>query len=180
MKIESLRDLYVEQLQGLYDAELQQIKALPKMAKAASAEDLRVAFEDHLTKTIEHAHRVEIIFEQMGGKARERKCVAMECLVKEASAVIDENIGGALKDAALIAAAQQVEHYEIAGYGCVRTHATVLGEDVAAAFLDQTLEEEEEADRRLNGIAERLHPDIPKGRDQSEGRTVSRRSMSVA
>jgi ferritin-like metal-binding protein YciE len=180
MKIESLRDLYAEQLQGLYDAELQQIKALPKMAKAASLEDLRVAFEDHLTKTKEHAHRIEIIFEQMGEKARGRKCEAMECLLKEGDEVIQENMEGALKDAALIAAAQHVEHYEIAGYGCSRAHATILGEDVAAAFLAQTLEEEEEADRRLNGIAERLRPDIPRGRDQSEDRTVSPRSMSVA
>ena len=105
--------------------------------------------------------------------------MTVECLVKEGSAVIDENIEGALKDAALIAAAQQVEHYEIAGYGCVRAHATILGEDVAAVFLAQTFEEEEEANRRLNGIAKRLHHDISKGRDQSEDRTVSRRSMSV-
>jgi ferritin-like metal-binding protein YciE len=180
MKVESLRDLYAEQLQGLYDAEHQLIKALPKMAKAASSDELRAALENHLAETKEHAQRIEIIFEQMGRKARGRKCAAMESLVKEGSAAIDEDTEGALKDAALIAAAQRVEHYEIAGYGCVRAHATILGEDVAAAFLAQTLREEEEADRKLHDIAKGLNLEIPRERDQSEGPAVRRGSMSVA
>jgi ferritin-like metal-binding protein YciE len=180
MKVESLRDLYVEQLQGLYNAEQQLIKALPKMAKAASSEELRVAFEEHLVKTREHAQRIELIFEQMKEKARGKKCKAMESLIKEGGDVILESLQDALKDAALISAAQRVEHYEIAGYGCVRTHATILGDDVAAAFLAQTLAEEEEADRTLNAIAKRVNAEIPKERNQCEERSDSQGSMSIA
>ena len=179
MKIESLRELYMEQLQGLYDAEHQLIKALPKMAKAASSEDLRAAFEDHLAKTLEHAQRIETIFGQLGGKARGKKCKAMEGLVKEGGEVIEENMEEGLKDAALIAAAQRVEHYEIAGYGCVRAHATILGDDVAAAFLAQTLEEEEQADKTLSAIAKRLNLEVPRERGQSDEHVAGPRSMSA-
>jgi ferritin-like metal-binding protein YciE len=156
MKIESLRDLYLEQLQDLYNAEQQLIKALPKMAKAASSEELKAAFEEHLEKTRGHAQRIETICEGMGEKASGKKCKAMEGLVKEGGEVIDEDMVEGIKDAALIAAAQRVEHYEIAGYGCVRAYATKLGDRSAASLLEQTLDEEKEADETLNGIAEEI------------------------
>jgi ferritin-like metal-binding protein YciE len=144
MKIESLRELYLEQLQDLYNAELQLIKALPKMAKAASSAELVSAFEEHLEKTRGHAQRIESICEQMGEKASGKKCKAMEGLVKEGGEVIEEDMTESLKDAALI------------GYGCVRAYATKLGDDAAAELLGQTLDEEKEADETLNGIAEQL------------------------
>jgi|SRR5437879_3086517 len=157
MKVNSLRDLYVEQLKDLYDAENQIIKALPKMAETANSEDLRSAFEEHLEKTRGHAQRIERIFEEMGEKAKSQKCKGMEGLIKEGSEVIEEDMDEDVKDAALIAAAQRVEHYEIAGYGTVRTYATLLGERDAAALLEQTLEEEKEADQTLNDIAEHIN-----------------------
>ena len=161
MKIESLRDLYIDQLQDLYNAEQQLIKALPKMAKVASSEELRAAFEDHLGQTRQHAQRIETIFEQMGEKTSGKKCKAMEGLVKEGSEVMEEDMAEGIKDAAIIAAAQRVEHYEIAGYGCVRAYATRLGDDDAASLLGQTLEEEKQADELLNGIAEQLNMEVP-------------------
>ena len=172
MKLESLRDLYVEQLKDLYNAEQQLIKALPKMAKAASSEELKAAFEDHLGQTRQHAQRIETIFEQMGEKAKGKKCKAMEGLVEEGGEVIKEDMDEGIKDAALIAAAQRVEHYEIAGYGCVRAYATRLREDDAASLLSQTLQEEKEADEALNEIAEALNIELPQESGQSEKRTV--------
>src|ERR1700686_685773 len=172
MKIESLRDLYAEQLKDLYNAEQQLIKALPKMAKAASSEELRAAFKSHLEETRQHAQRIETIFERMGEKARGKKCKAMEGLVAEGGEVIEEDMENSIKDAALIAAAQRVEHYEIAGYGCGRAYATKLGEDDAATLLSQTLEEEKEADEALNDIAEELNIEVPQESGQSGKRTV--------
>ena len=172
MKVESWRDLYFEQLKVLYNAEHQLIKALPKMAKAASSEGLLAAFTEHLGKTREHAQRIETIFEQLGEKAQGKKCKAMEGLVKEGGEVIEEDMADEIKDAALIAAAQRVEHYEIAGYGCVRTYATILGDAGAASLLAQTLEEEKEADEGLNGIAEQLNLEVPRKPGQSEKRTA--------
>jgi ferritin-like metal-binding protein YciE len=172
MKVESLRDLYVEQLNDLYNAEQQLIKAIPKMAKAASSEELKAAFEDHLGKTRQHAQRIETIFEQMGEKVGGKKCKAMEGLVEEGGEVIKEDMEDGIKDAALIAAAQRVEHYEIAGYGCVRAYATKLGDEDAATLLSQTLDEEKEADETLNDIAEELNLEVPQESARSEKRTV--------
>jgi ferritin-like metal-binding protein YciE len=183
MKTESLRDLYREQLKDLYNAEQQLIKALPKMVKAASSEQLRGAFEEHLEKTKGHAERIATIFEQMGEKVEGKKCKAMEGLIKEGGEVIEEDMTEALKDAALIAAAQRVEHYEIAGYGCVRTYATILGDQEAADLLRQTLDEEKEADELLNGIAEQLNWEVPAEARQSEkpvGKASNRKSKSAA
>jgi ferritin-like metal-binding protein YciE len=171
MKVESLRDLYVEQLQDLYNAEQQLIKALPKMAKASSSEELRAAFEDHLGQTRQHAQRIETIFEQMGEKVAGKKCKGMEGLVKEGSEVLEEDMEDGIKDAAIIAAAQRVEHYEIAGYGCVHAYAERLGEEKAASLLEQTLEEEKQADELLNGIAEELNMEVPQESTQSQKRT---------
>jgi len=170
MKVESLRDLYLEQLRDLYNSEQQLIKALPKMAKASSSEELRAAFEDHLGQTRQHAQRLETIFEQMGEKTSGKKCKGMEGLVKEGSETIREQMEDSVKDAAIIAAAQRVEHYEIAGYGCVHAYATRLGDDDAASLLAETLEEEKKADQLLNGIAEQLNMDIPAESVQSEKR----------
>lgn len=183
MKAESLQDLYLEQLKDLYDAENQLIKALPKMAKAASSAELRNAFEEHLEQTKEHARRIETIFEGMGEKAKGQKCEAMEGLVKEGSEVIDKDMGEGVKDAALIAAAQRVEHYEMAGYGCVRTYANLLGDNEAADLLEQTLQEEKEADELLGGIAEQINVAIPQGRNGNAKRTGNasgRRSRPAA
>jgi ferritin-like metal-binding protein YciE len=171
MKIESLRDLYVDQLKDLYNAEQQLIKALPKMAKASTSEELRAAFEDHLGQTRQHAQRIETIFEQMGEKAAGKKCKAMEGLVKEGSEVMEEDMEDGIKDAAIIAAAQRVEHYEIAGYGCVKAYATRLGDENAASLLEQTLQEEKQADELLNGIAEQLNLEVPQESEQSEKKT---------
>jgi len=183
MKIESLRDLYLEQLQDLYNAEQQLIKALPKMVKAASSEDLKAAFEEHLEKTRGHAQRIETICQQMGENAKGKKCKAMEGLVKEGGEVIEEDMEDEIKDAALIAAAQRVEHYEIAGYGCVHAYATRLGYEDAAELLSQTLEEEKEADEALNGIAEALNLEVDKEKMESGKRatkTSTARSKSAA
>jgi ferritin-like metal-binding protein YciE len=181
MKVESLRDLYLEQLQDLYNAEQQLIKALPKMAKAASSEELKAAFEEHLEKTREHARRIETICEQMGEKVSGKKCKAMEGLVKEGGEVIEEDMEDAIKDAALIAAAQRVEHYEIAGYGCVHAYAMKLGDENAANLLGETLDEEKEADRTLNDIAEQLDLEVGEAPIQSKkqtARTPGRRSAA--
>jgi len=179
VKANSLRDLYVEQLKDLYDAEHQLIKALPKLAEASSSDELRNAFEEHLDKTRQHAQRIEQIFEGMGQKAKAQKCKGMEGLVKEGSEVIkEEDIDGEVKDAALIAAAQRVEHYEIAGYGTVRTYANLLGENEAANLLQQTLDEEKEADQTLNEIAGQINVEAGHGEVEEEG--VARRTRSAA
>ena len=183
MKAESLHDLYLEQLRDLFDAENQLIKALPKMAKAASSSELQGAFEEHLEKTREHARRIETIFEAMGENAKGQKCKAMEGLIKEGGEVIAEDMDEGVKDAALIAAAQRVEHYEMAGYGCVRTYAGLLGDNEAANLLEQTLEEEKEADKVLGGIAEQVNVSIPQGQEQPAKRAATnsgRRSKSAA
>jgi ferritin-like metal-binding protein YciE len=182
MKVESLRDLYLEQLQDLYSAEQQLIKALPKMAKASSSEELRAAFEDHLGQTRQHAQRIETIFEQMGEKVGAKKCKGMEGLVKEGSEVMEEEMEDGIKDAAIIAAAQRVEHYEIAGYGCVHAYAERLGDDKAASLLEQTLEEEKQADELLNGIAEQLNMDVPQESERSQkkaGRTAGQKRSAA-
>jgi ferritin-like metal-binding protein YciE len=166
-KLESLRDLYLEQLSDLYNAEQQLIKALPKMAKAASSEELKAAFEDHFGKTRQHAQRIETIFELMGAKVQGKKCKAMEGLVEEGGEVIKEDMADNIKDSALIAAAQRVEHYEIAGYGCVWAYATKLGDTNAANLLGETLKEEKEADQTLSRIAEELNLPVRLEEDRS-------------
>jgi ferritin-like metal-binding protein YciE len=177
MTIESLRELYVEQLKDLYSAEQQLIKALPKMAKASSSEELKAAFEDHLNQTRQQAQRIETIFEQMDEKPTGKKCKAMEGLVKEGAEVIEEDMEDSLKDAALIAAAQRVEHYEIAGYGCVKAYATRLGDENAVTLLEQTLEEEKKADELLNGIAEELNLEVPQ--EESSGQSGKKTSKGA-
>jgi len=156
MKIESLRDLYVEQLHDLYSAETQLVEALPKMAKAASTPQLQNAFQEHLTQTKTHVQRIEQIFQKLGTKPKNQTCKGMEGLIKEGSEMIKMKGEPAAIDAGLIAAAQRVEHYEIAGYGCVHTYAQQLGEQQDAQLLQQTLDEEGQTDKKLTQLAEQL------------------------
>jgi ferritin-like metal-binding protein YciE len=180
VKSSSLKDLYVEQLQDLYSAENQLIKALPKMVEAASSDELRTSIEEHLEKTKQHAARLEKIFDRIGEDPKGKKCKGMEGLIKEASEVIeDDEMEEEVKDAAMIAAAQRVEHYEIAGYGCVRTYATLLGDREAAALLEQTLEEEKEADETLTEIAEQINVEAIEGGAEEEEEQVSSRRKTA-
>jgi len=156
MKIESLRDLYVEQLHDLYSAETQLVEALPKMAKAASHPQLQNAFQEHLTQTKTHVQRIEQIFQKLGSKPKAQTCKGMEGLIKEGTEMIKMRGEPAAIDAGLIAAAQRVEHYEIAGYGCVHTYAQQLGEQQDARLLQQTLDEEGQTDKKLSQLAEQL------------------------
>jgi ferritin-like metal-binding protein YciE len=182
--VESLNELFVEQLRDLYDAENQLIKALPKMAEGANSDELRQGFEEHLEQTKEHAQRIEQIFEQLGEKVKGKKCKAMEGLVKEGAETLEEDMNEEVKDAALIAAAQRVEHYEIAGYGTARTYANLLGEDEAASLLEQTLEEEKETDAKLTQLAEGINVAAEnKGVSENEGvkkqRTTTRKKSAA-
>lgn len=154
MKLESLQDLFVEELRDLYSAETQLLKALPKMEKAAHAPELKAAFQTHLTETQGQVARLEQIFQALGEKPTGKTCKAMEGLVAEGSEMISENAAPAVKDAGLIGAAQRVEHYEIAGYGTARTFAQHLKNDLAAGLLQQTLREEEATDKKLTTLAE--------------------------
>jgi ferritin-like metal-binding protein YciE len=153
MDIESLRDLYVDELKDLYSAEKQLVRALPKMAKNAANPELEEAFTNHLAETKTHVARLEKIFDSLDASPRGKKCVGMEGLIEEAKELLEEDAPEDVIDAGLISKAQHVEHYEIAGYGTVRTYAEVLGEDRHVELLQQTLEEEENADRLLSEIA---------------------------
>lgn len=150
-----VEELLADQLKDLYSAENQIIKALPKMAKNATNEQLRVAFERHLEETRNHAARLEQIGEEMGITMRGKKCKGMEGLLEEGKEVMGEFEDDVL-DAAMIGAAQKVEHYEIAAYGTARTHATMLGLTKVARLLQQTLDEEGRTDKKLTDLAERV------------------------
>ena len=152
---EGLQGVYVEQLQDLYSAEKQILKALPKMAKAATHTELRNAFVEHEKVTEKQVQRLEKLFADLGQKPGGHKCKGMEGLLEEGDETIEKHEGSAL-DAAMIASAQRVEHYEIAGYGCARTFANMLGLTDHARTLQETLDEEGETDHRLTAIAERV------------------------
>lgn len=155
MKLGSMEDLFVEELRDLYSAENQILKALPKMVKAAESEELRSAFESHLEETQGHVERLEKIMTRIGAKTRGAKCKAMEGLLEEGSDIVKaDSEEPAVKDAALIGAAQRVEHYEMAAYGCARTYAKMLGDEEAVSLLSQTLDEEKATDEKLSRIAE--------------------------
>ncbi|HUR57564.1 MAG TPA: ferritin-like domain-containing protein [Opitutaceae bacterium] len=156
-KISSPRDLLVEELKDLYSAENQLLKALPKMAKAATSEELREAFETHLQQTEEQVQRLEKIGKQLGESMKGKKCKAMAGLVEEGKEVMEEDAEDAMMDLALIGAAQKVEHYEIAGYGTARTLAELIGEDRIAKILQETLDEEGQTDKLLTEIAMELN-----------------------
>ncbi len=154
MKIKSLRDLFIHELRDLLSAEKQLTKALPKMAKAATNEELKESFETHLRQTEEQVERLEQIFEGLDVSSRGEKCAAMEGLILETQKIIKEEMPPEIRDAALIACAQRVEHYEIAAYGSARTFAEVLDADEAVDLLEETLEEEKETDVKLTELAE--------------------------
>lgn len=156
MKLDTLQKLYVEELRDVYNAENQLLKALPKMAKGASSEELRQGFEDHLEETREHVERLEEIFKALDEKPTGKTCKAMKGLIEEGSEILKEDGEDSVLDAGIIAAAQKIEHYEIATYGTLRTWANLLGEDEAAELLQQTLDEEGDTDKRLNELAEEI------------------------
>jgi ferritin-like metal-binding protein YciE len=154
MKLDTLQKLYTDELRDLYNAENQLLKALPKMAKAASSGDLKGAFEKHLEQTKGHVKRLEQVFEELDEKPKGKTCRAMKGLIEEGSEILEKDGEESVLDAGIIVAAQKVEHYEIAGYGSARTFAHLLGQDKAAELLQATLDEESETNELLNRLAE--------------------------
>ena len=155
---DSLRDLFLEEVKDIYDAEQRITKALPKMAQAAGSEELVSAFEDHLGETEEHVRRLVEVFEALDESPTKKTCKAMMGLLEEGQEIIDDDdLGPEVKDAALIAAAQKVEHYEMASYGCLRTWAELLDENEVVRLLQTTLDEEGAADKKLTAIAQSLN-----------------------
>lgn len=154
MADQGLKALYIDELKDLYSAENQLVKALPKMAKGAASEDLRKGFEEHLEQTKGHVQRLEQIFDSLGESPKGKKCKGMEGLIEEGSEVLKDRYEDSVLDAALIGAAQRVEHYEIAGYGTVRAIAEELGENEHVSLLTETLEEEKETDEKLTQLAQ--------------------------
>jgi ferritin-like metal-binding protein YciE len=157
MSVETIEDLFVEELKDLYSAEKQITKALPKMAKAASSEELRHAFESHLEETNGHVERLEQIFATLGKSGRGKTCDGMKGLLSEGAELIEEIDKGDVLDAGLISAAQRVEHYEMAGYGSVRAYAELLGNSEVADLLQETLGEEKAADQKLTKISKTVN-----------------------
>jgi len=153
MKLDTLKDLSIHELKDLYSAEKQIIVALPKMAKAATHEKLAAGFKEHLEETKEHAVRLEKILTSHGQTTRGPKCKGMEGVLKEGAEMIAEEADEEVRDAGLIAAAQRVEHYEMAGYGCARTYAELLGDKEGAKLLQTTLNEEGDTDKKLTKLA---------------------------
>jgi ferritin-like metal-binding protein YciE len=154
VKLNSLRDLYINELKDLYDGEQRIIKALPDMAEAANSADLRQAFEDHLSQTRNHVQRLERIFQELDESPKGQKCKGLQGIIDEGEDLMDEDAPASVCDAALIASAQRVEHYEIAAYGTARTYARHLGYETQAQLLNQTLQEEGETDKKLTSLAE--------------------------
>jgi ferritin-like metal-binding protein YciE len=186
MEMESLKELYVDELKDLYSAEKQLVKALPKMAKNATNPELQEAFTQHLEETEGHVERLEQIFEMLGERAGGKKCKGMEGLIEEAKELLEEDATEEVLDAGLISKAQHVEHYEIAGYGTVRTYAQQLGLDDQAELLQQTLDEESKANELLTQIAESsVNLEAELGSEEEEEQSTGRRgdrqvSRSVA
>ena len=156
MKIESMEDLFLEQIEDLYDAERRLVKALPKMAEASTSQTLRQAFQSHLIETEGQVSRLEKVFRILGKDPKSQTCDAMKGLVSEGEDIVSDIDASSLRDAGLIAAANRVEHYEIAAYGSARTFAQALGLTDAASLLEQTLQEEKKADQKLTDIAESM------------------------
>jgi ferritin-like metal-binding protein YciE len=157
MKLDSLQKLFVEELRDLYHAENQITKALPKMIKAATDPALKAGFQTHLKETEGHVRRLEEIFERLGESPKGKKCKAMEGILEEGEEMVKQKAEPAVHDAGLIAAAQRVEHYEIAGYGTVRTYARLLGDHESARLLQETLDEEGATDKKLTQLAEAIN-----------------------
>src|SRR5688572_7456715 len=186
MALETLHDLWVHELKDLYSAERQLVQALPKMAKAATSEELRTALENHLAETEEQANRIEQILESFGESPRGQKCAGMEGLIEEGKDFLKEDADPDVMDAGIIVAAQKVEHYEIATYGAVCEYARMMGHTEAVQLLEQTLEEEKNADKLLNqlaegginALAERDANREMEGEEEEGGKSTSRRGAS--
>lgn len=172
-----IRDLLIEEMQDQYDAEKQLVKALPKMAKAASNSELAQAFESHLAETKGHVQRLEQAFEMMGVKAKSKSCAAMKGLVTEGEEAIGEKLPSELQDSAIICAAQKVEHYEIAGYGTICAWASALGLDDVAELLQETLDEEKAADEKLSNVADEILVEAGASSGAPKTRTASTAGM---
>jgi len=167
MPMESMQDLYVHELKDLYNAEKQILQALPKMAAKANHGELRKAFEEHHTTTEEQVRRLETIFSDLGQSPSGKKCKGMEGLIEEGEELLEEEADPDVRDAALIGAAQRVEHYEIAGYGTARTYARQLGFNNHVELLQRTLDEEGQTDERLTKLAEsRINREAELGRER--------------
>ena len=173
MTNDALRELYIDELKDLYSAENQLVKALPKMAKAASSDELRAAFEEHLEQTKNQVQRLDQIFGMLDENAKGKKCVGMEGLIKEGAELMGEDYEDEVMDAGLIGAAQRVEHYEIAAYGTARTFAELLDEQEHVSLLQETLDEEKETDQKLTALSEELNLEATdKGEDEGEEESV--------
>jgi ferritin-like metal-binding protein YciE len=157
MKHSELRKLYIDELRDLYDAENRLVKALPRLAKASTSVELRAAIEEHLEQTRGHVDRLTEILDTLGEKPAGKKCAGMIGLIKEGGEIMEADFEGQVMDVAIISAAQRVEHYEIAAYGCIKTWAGLLDESDAGALLEKTLEEEKESDRKLTELSERVN-----------------------
>jgi ferritin-like metal-binding protein YciE len=167
---QTMRELLTEEMADIYNAEKQLVRALPKMARGATSDQLRMAFEQHLDETREQVRRIEQAFEALGQRPKSKKCDGMEGLIKEGEHMLEEDLDGAVLDAGLIAAAQKVEHYEIASYGTICTWAELLGETPALRFLKQNMSEEEATDRKLTELAKQINQEAQNqgGGDQEE------------
>lgn len=155
MQIDSLEKLFIDNLKDVYNAEKQILKALPRMAKAATNRELQTALNNHLRQTEKQVERLERVFKEFGKTPQGKKCAGMEGLIEEGKELLQEDVEEDVLDAGLIFASQKVEHYEIAAYGGLKTYARLLGNETAVRLLDETLKEEKEADRILTDIAER-------------------------
>jgi len=177
MELETLRDLFIHELKDLHSAEKQLVKALPKVAKAATNPDLKAGIEAHLEQTVEHVNRLEALLGELGETSRGQKCKAMEGLIEEGSDMISEGGDEDVVDAGIIAASQKIEHYEIAGYGTVRAYAEMLGEEEAVSVLQTTLDEEKETDVKLTELAMSvINAEANNEDDESENR-IGKRGM---
>jgi ferritin-like metal-binding protein YciE len=174
MPDQGLKELYIDELKDLYSAENQLVKALPKMAKAASSDELRRGFEKHLEQTKGHVQRLEKIFRALGENPKGKTCKGMQGLIEEGSEATEEDYEDNVMDAALIGAAQRVEHYEIAGYGTVRSMAETLGEDDHVSLLEETLKEEKQTDEKLSELAEQINTQANENGDEQKVEAVSR------
>jgi ferritin-like metal-binding protein YciE len=159
MSVETIEELFVDELKDLYSAEKQITKSLPKLVKAATSPELKDAFESHLKETFGQIERLDRVFEILGKSPRGKTCNGMKGVLEEGAEVLEETEkGSSVRDAALISAAQRVEHYEMAGYGCVREYAKLLGQKEIAQLLDETLAEEKAADSKLGQVAKQINP----------------------
>jgi ferritin-like metal-binding protein YciE len=183
MEHSALKELYIDELRDIYNAETQLVKALPKMAKASNSDELRSGFESHLEQTKGHVQRLEKIFDALDEKPTGKKCLGMQGLVKEGDEIMGEDFHGEVMDAALISAAQRVEHYEIAAYGCVRSWAELLGENEAVSLLEKTLEEEKETDQKLTELSEQINVEAKsqdvEGEEEEEQPEIRKKARSA-